>query len=202
MKKTKVLVLGNDPQINSIDFDRIDPSVITLGVNRIWLKYLPNYFFFHDWDIVTELNSKPETLAKLISTSKIFSSDWFRYYKRPIPTWLTIRNRPNSRRRNFPDSVTTSMLLFKNYYAQTLNCEYYIAGVSLKWQEPSHFWKTIPNYDSKNKFNESWYSPRFVKTLQNFKNLETAAYRMISVNDNSQLNKIMRYQSIETLYLK
>jgi len=201
MKKTKVLVLGNDPQINSIDFDRLDPSIITLGVNRIWLKYLPNYFFFHDWDIVTELNNKPETLAKLITTSKIFSSDWYRYYKKPIPTWVDLKERPNAQKRAFPDSITTSMWIFKNYYTQHLSCEYYIAGVSLKWQEPSHFWKTEPNYISKNKFGERWYSSRFLKTLNNFKTLHSSGYKMISVNENSLLNKIMRYQSMDTLYL-
>jgi len=202
MKKTKVLILGNDPQINDIDFDRLDPSIITLGVNRIWLKYIPNYFFFHDWDIVHELNQNPETLAKLRENSTIFSSDWYRFNKKPIPAWLRLLDRPRSKKSNFPDSVTTSMWLFKNHYAEHLECTYYIAGVSLKWQEPSHFWKTIPNYQTKNKFNSVWYNPRFAKTLQNFKALDGARYRMISVNSNSNLNKMMRHESIDTLYLK
>lgn len=200
--KTKVLVLGNDPQINTIDFDRLDPNIITLGVNRIWLKYFPNYLFFHDWDIVYELQKKPEKLAKLRIESEIFSSDWYRFNKKPIPKWLSLKERPNAQKRSFPDSVTTAMWLYKNYYAKQLNCEFYIAGVSLKWQEPSHFWKTIPNYKSKNNFKEDWYSNRFRRILQNFKTLKGSGYKMISVNRDSKLNKMMRYESIDNLYLK
>jgi hypothetical protein len=51
MEKLKVLVLGNDPQINDIEFDRLDKNIITLGINRIWLKYIPDYFFFNDYEI-------------------------------------------------------------------------------------------------------------------------------------------------------
>lgn len=199
--KTKVLVLGNDPQINDIDFSRLDPSIITLGVNRIWLKHLPNYFFFHDWDIVVELKRRPELLAKLQTKSTIFTSDWYKFHNKAIPRWTIMHPRPTSHRRSFPDSVTTAMWLFKNYYARQLDCVYYIAGVSLKWQNPSHFWKTIKHH-SKNDHGSTWYTPRFDKTHSNFKALNSSGYSMISVNPNSRLNSMMRSVGIENLYLK
>ena len=50
----KVLIIGNDPTINQIDFSRLDPNVITVGTNRAWLKLIPNYLFFHDIKILDE----------------------------------------------------------------------------------------------------------------------------------------------------
>lgn len=68
----KVLVLGNDPQINSIDFEKIHPNIVTLGVNRIWLKFIPNYFFFSDLIISNELSRYPEKLEELKRNSTIY----------------------------------------------------------------------------------------------------------------------------------
>lgn len=82
VKELKILVLGNDPQINQIDFSRLDPSVITLGVNRIWLKHIPNFFFFNDFEILKELETKPEVVKALVSKSQCFSSDWLNNSKK------------------------------------------------------------------------------------------------------------------------
>ena len=72
MEKLKVLVLGNDPQINDIDFSRLNKNVVTLGINRIWLKHIPDYFFFNDYEIAQELNNNPEVLAKIQTECTVF----------------------------------------------------------------------------------------------------------------------------------
>lgn len=201
MKKIKVLVLGNGPQINDIDFDRLDPSIITLGVNRIWLKHLPDYFFFNDPEIIYELNKKPEILAKLQTESKIFTSDYFLRFKRNIPKWAEVVKRSPSIRRTFPDSVTTGMTILRSKYLVQDDVQFYLAGVSLKWKTPSHFWKQL-EYNSINKHTADWYAPRFKKIYENFKIMQRAGTNMISVNPDSLLNKMLRYESIDTLYLK
>ena len=89
MAKARVLLLGNSPQINEIQFDRIADDVITLGLNRIWLKYIPKYFFFHDLIISNELSRHPETLAKLIQNSTIFPASGSE--KTKITSFLTGR---------------------------------------------------------------------------------------------------------------
>lgn len=203
MKKYKILVLGNDPQINNIAFERLNKNVITLGVNRIWLKHIPNYFFFNDYDIVEELEKSPETLVHLQTKSTIFSSDWIqteaKKRKRNIPQWTTVL--PRRQKNLFPDSVTTSLSLFSTKYLPLSECTFYIAGVSLIWQNPSHFWKDL-DHDSLNSNGPTWYLPRFERIKSNFKRLKDVGFEMISVNPNSQLNKMMRYESINNLYGK
>lgn len=203
MARRKVLVLGNDPQINEIDFNLLSPNVITIGVNRIWLKHIPNYFFFNDEVILNELYEKPEVLEKLISTSICFSSDWLIKLKKSkhpqLPQWLKIHNRPDSRM--FPDSVTTAMRIFYQNYFNLQECTFYIAGVSLSWREPSHFWKKL-QYPAKNNYTREWYAPRFLQIIQNFKYLKNLRYNMVSVNPESELNKFLRYENIGNLYLK
>jgi hypothetical protein len=204
MKKTKILVLGNDPQINSIEFNRLDPGIITLGVNRIWLKHIPNFFFFNDCEIIDELNLVPETLAKLRSCSTIFSSDWLRYGAKRrgtnLPSWTRVIDR--TQLNTFADSVSTSISIFHRHFLKSSDYTFYVAGVSLLWQEPSHFWKSIEYSNAKNKNDREWYDPRFNRIETNFRNLKNLGINIISVNPNSRLNKIFRYENIGNLYSK
>ena len=56
IQKNKILILGNGADINDIDFSRLDSSFITAGVNRIYKKHIPEYYFIYDLkDIVPEL---------------------------------------------------------------------------------------------------------------------------------------------------
>lgn len=201
MRKYKILVLGNDPQINQIEFEKLHSNVITLGVNRIWLKHIPNYFFFNDYDIIDELERAPETLVQLRTNSTIFSSDWLRMEakkrKRNIPPWTTVV--PRRKTHQFPDAVTTALSSFVTKYFTLSDCTFYIAGVSLVWQNPSHFWKEL-DYSALNRNGATWYLPRFDKIKSNFKGLKDVGFEMVSVNPNSQLNKMMRYESINNLY--
>jgi|688.fasta_scaffold00580_48 hypothetical protein len=205
MAKVKVLVLGNDPQINQIDFDSLSPNIITLGINRIWLKYIPNYFFFHDLTISDELLPQPEKLAKLKQNSIIFSSEWIRKGRSfsdtrfPVPTWTSVYPRKN--KKHFPDSITNSIELFRDVRNRQEQYVFYVAGVSLTWQEPSHFWKE-ENIATRNTAGPEWYLPRFEAMLTNFKRLKTHNYEIISVTPNSKLNKLFRYENIGNLYKK
>jgi hypothetical protein len=201
MAKTKVLVLGNDPQINTIDFEKLDPSIITLGINRIWLKHIPDYFFFSDLVISNELSRYPEILDKLLHQSTIFSSDWIMKGKSlknaNIPKWVNVYPRKN--RSSFPDSVTNSIELFREVCDKPINCTFYLAGVSLTWKEPSHFWKEL-SIETKNTVGPEWYIPRFKYTLDNFKRLKNCNYDIVSVTPDSKLNGLFRYENIQNLY--
>lgn len=195
----KVLVLGNDPQINSIRFDQLSPGIKTLGVNRIWLKYFPDYFFFNDMDIARELEQNPETLVHLKQKSTIFSSDWLRREKtNRIPTWVKVYERQN--KMLFPDSVSTAISLYRLHYDS--RCTFYIAGVALKWQDPSHFWKKDTPLPSGvgHSLDNKWYDPRFEKMEQGFRRLKALGMDLVSVHPNSKLNSFLRYEGIDNLY--
>ena len=201
MIKKKILVLGNGISINDIDFSRLDPNIQTFGVNRIWLKHLPTYYFFHDIHILRELESNHILRSKLISNSICYSSDWINKNEVTTPNWL--RKYPRKNRRQFPDSVSTGLGIVGNHILSGKLSDYtfYMAGIDLKWSDPSHFWKTM-NYDSLNTHDKKWYDPRFIKMFENIRNLKNTGYTMISVTPDSMLNKMMRYENVANLYVK
>ncbi len=198
--KNKVLVLGNGIDINNIKFDLLPKSIKTVGVNRIWLKHFPDYYFYHDVQIMKEIDRDLVLKSKIISKCKCYTSDWFESRIKKVPEYLTIVNRSNPR--IFVDSVNTFMraLISENIF-DISNTTFYIAGVSLKWTNPSHFWKEL-EYNSLNEQDEKWYINRFKKMLWNFRHLKMLGVNLISVTPQSNLNKIMRYENINNLYIK
>jgi len=199
MVKKKILVLGNDPQINRIKFKLLGNNVKTFGVNRIFLAHYPSYYFFHDAAILTELEQQPDILETLKEKSNIFSSDWLLRNKKNNRDWINVLRRSSQTNHYFPDSITTGLRLLSYNYIDRSKYIFYLAGISLKWTSPSHFWKEL-NYPGLNKANKAWYDVRFSKMLDNFKRLKNIGFNMVSVNPNSELNKILRYESINNLY--
>jgi len=198
MHNIKVLVLGNDPQLNDIDFDKLDPSIIILGINRSWQKIDKDYLFFNDIEILKELIIQHK-LSNI--SSNLISSDWLsiqsKKLKYALPDNIQIFNRKDVSR--FPDSVTCAIEIFSNKIKNASNITFYIAGVSLMWSEPSHFWKKSDQI-SLNTHDISWYEPRFNRILDNFNRLKSLGYTIISVHPNSRLNKIFRTADISSLY--
>ena len=198
----KVLIIGNDPTINQIDFSRLDPNVITVGTNRAWLKLIPNYLFFHDIKILDELENNTKKLEDLKFHSNLIASDWLnpQCKKRNIqvPDYIKVYQRPD--RTKYVDCVTTAIdILNRNVFSKN-NTTYYIAGVSLKWQNPSHFWKLNPTPGIGNSNGPSWYNVRFDRTYRNFVNLKKGNIKMISVTPGSRINKLIRHENIANLY--
>jgi len=200
MTKKKILVLGNGPQINQIEFDKLKPNIETFGVNRIWLKHYPTYFFFHDNDILLELQNDEINRLKLIGKSKCFTSDWIKANVPFIPDW--VRSYPRLNRRSFPDSITTGIRILSTRFLKDSisNYTFYMAGINLKWTNPSHFWKE--SYcNSLNTRDAGWYTKRFSMMFKNFRSLKSSGFNMVSVTPESSLNKIMRYENINNLYV-
>jgi len=196
--KNKVLILGNGPDINNIEFNRLPKIIKTAGVNRIWLKHFPKYYFYHDADIMKEIDRDIVLRSQLIAKSVCYTSDWLHTQTSNIPNYLKVINRSNPS--IFVDSVNTFMrILINDNVFNTNDTIFYIAGVPLNWTNPSHFWKDL-KYHSLNKKDKIWYDARFTRMLSNFKNLKKLGYNMVSVTPNSKLNKIMRYEGIGNLY--
>lgn len=202
IKKKRILVLGNGVCINNIDFSRLQPDIETFGVNRIWLKHIPTYYFFHDADIVHELDENPEIRTSLINNSNIITSDWLRSRSSGIdaPVWAKSHRRNNIRA--FPDSISTGLSLLNTHILNSRIDQYifYMAGIKLKWEEPSHFWKA-DGYSARNNKDRKWYMIRFQKMFENIRDLRSHGFNFISVTPDSMLNKMMRYENINNLYV-
>jgi len=199
----KILIIGNDPSIDQIDFTRLDPNIITVGTNRAWMKLLPNYLFFHDPKIFQELEQNPKRLADLISHSNIIASDWLKHTCRnakvKVPNYLKVYERPNKRK--YVDCVTTAMDILDRKLFLKRDTIYYIAGVSLTWKSPSHFWKKNPIEGIGNKNDKVWYDKRFGLTYDNFIDLKNRGFKMVSVTPDSKLNKLLCHENIGNLYV-
>ena len=197
--RNRVLILGNGPDINNIDFDRLKGNIKTAGVNRIWLKHFPDYYFYHDSEIAKEIEKDIIVKSKIIAKCNCYSSDWIRRRMSTVPSYLKVVNRSSPT--SFVDSVTTFMrILISDNVFSIDDTIFYIAGVPLSWSEPSHFWKEIDYEGSLNKHGRDWYDPRFNRIVSNFKRLKGLGYNMVSVTPHSRLNKIMRYEGVSNLY--
>lgn len=200
--KNKVLLIGNDPNVNNIDFSKIDPDVIKVGTNRAWLKVIPNYLFFHDPKIFLELDNNKDRLSELIKHTNIISSDWLNVncskLKIKPPEYTKIYNRPNKKK--YVDCVTTAIDILERNKFSKRNTIFYIAGVSLTWKTPSHFWKNNPINGIGNTNGKKWHEKRFDLTLQNFKILKSRGFNIVSMTPASKINKMFRYENIENLY--
>ncbi len=200
--KNKVLLIGNDPNVNNIDFSKINPDVIKVGTNRAWLKVIPNYLFFHDPKIFLELDNNKDRLSELIKHTNIISSDWLNVncskLKIKPPEYTKIYTRPNKKK--YVDCVTTAIDILERNKFSKRNTIFYIAGVSLTWKTPSHFWKNNPINGIGNTNGKKWHEKRFDLTLQNFKILKSRGFNIVSMTPASKINKMFRYENIENLY--
>ena len=200
--KNKLLLIGNDPTIEYIDFPRIQKDIITVGTNRAWLKTIPNYLFFHDQKIFQELDENVNRLNQLKAHTKIISSDWLEINcKRTglqVPNYTTIYERPNKTK--YVDCVTTAIDILERDKFKKRDTIFYVAGVSLTWKTPSHFWKKNPIEGIGNTNDRDWHNKRFQMTFTNFENLKKRGFNIVSVTPDSKINKIFRYENIGNLY--
>jgi len=200
--KNKVLLIGNCPSIDRIDFTRIAKDVTTIGTNRAWMKLVPNYLFFNDPKIFQELDNNSTELEQLKNHTEIVSSDWLEKQcfnnKIQVPDYVKIHKRPNQKK--FPDCVTTAIDILERHYFDKRNTTFYIAGVSLAWKTPSHFWKKDLKPGIGNQNDKRWYDSRFSSILNNFRNLKPRGFNIISVTPNSRINKYFPYEHVTNLY--
>lgn len=204
----KIIIVGNDKYADKYNYNKIMNSKLSpvlIGINRFFYITNPHYLFFHDLDILREMmnnevdfnnfnilttnwiekgiENKPQDIQDKLKQLK--NDDIVTKYKRE----------PN----RFPDSVTTAIKIINNELYQDFNLEFYILGVSLKWDNKrSHFWRDKHNtYNNKSR---KWYERRFKYMLNNFRELKNNNYNIYSCTPNSELNKLFPFKRIEYFY--
>lgn len=197
LQKNKILILGNGADINDIDFSRVDSSFITAGVNRIYKKHIPEYYFIYDLkDIVPEL---PDTVTN-IHTVKNKYEELLRDNTKDLTNKTFIINEYNNYSKvfNIHDAVLDCNFSAVNYlirllddiiYKDDINY-FYICGCPLL-ESVGHFYDESINA-----------TPQ--KTLDNiykdFLRLAYKKYNMISLMKQSKLNNILPVYDKDILY--
>lgn len=197
----KILVFGNSKHINEINFTKINPHITTVGVNRIWYKFIPDYLCFTDILIYKDIIEKGKTLNDF---KNVILSEWIlRNSNHDINKILMHQNTRLYYNINkylaFPDSVSSAIMIYDRFIRKPHDkCKYYIAGVDLKWSDEHHFW--LNTHKTNNNTNKEWNINRFPRMLHNWKIFKQQQYNIVSVNKNSMLNSIFQYEDINNLY--
>lgn len=198
-----ILIFGNDPSIDDIDFDQIKNSgIITAGVNRIWHKFEPDYLLFLDTEIQQELKNAP----KLANTQAIVSAEYVTCSAQRYPLHLADVKNKFSRVYNVPNiprqfklfgSVPTLIhVLNEIIYTDKKNI-FLVCGVSLKIDDiqTSHFWKgKVGTLNNKDKY---WYSTRFDQQMESFTKIKSYIHHIYNCTPDSRLSSIYKSLQIE-----
>jgi hypothetical protein len=205
MGHIKILILGNDHNINDIDFDRIrkNRKLITIGLNRIWHKFIPDYLFFNDIIILHELMKKPEIFGKckLITSQYIYKKGTNHLVDQLVHEGkLKVYKKVIKSKSNY-SSVSAITIAQTRIFPQK-HCTFYLAGISLQYNPLlNHFWE-----DKKRKtmiedkhLTANWHIPRLYDQTNILKSLKDK-YTIISVTPKSRLNGYYEYQNIKSLY--
>ena len=196
-QKNKILILGNGADINNIDFDRIDGSFIVAGVNRIYKKHIPDYYFIYDLiDIMPEI---PNGITKIHTVKNKYEQYINSDTSDKSNKTFVINDYTNyTKIFNIHDKVMECNFSAVNYlirllddviYEQDINY-FYIAGVPLL-ESVGHF------YDEKiNKTEQKTLD----KIYNDFLRLAYNNYHMVSVMPESKLNTIIPVIDKDILY--
>jgi hypothetical protein len=197
-----IIILGNDKSISDIDFN-IFRNITTAGVNRIFLKYEPDYLFFLDNDIVEEIKINEINLPNTICITSKYNYDKRQKFDIEVDL-INDRFKGHIHDKYYNHSVFSSVpSLIKQLNDFIFKKEklcFFIFGVSLTYKN-EHFWNEFEYYKLKKSSNFDYEENknRMDKMLFTFKKLMARKYILFNCNPESRLNEIMPFVDIEKI---
>jgi len=189
------LILGNGADINELDFDKIDEGLITAGVNRIYMKFMPEYYYIYD--LVDIMPDFPDKECRIIThTSKlqqylhdtVNNTNVFMSYPMPEYTQKFVLNGQEYKCNH--SSVNMLIRILNNYIYKGFENIFYICGVPLL-ENIGHFYD-----DSINKTSQKVLD----KIYNDFIRLKHNGHKIISCMKKSLLNELFPVENKEILY--
>lgn len=204
----KILVFGNDESINTIDFRTIDgvregTGTLTIGLNRIWRRYMPDYFVFMDSDVMNELilnNVERPEHSTWITSDFLFnnpdtplSEEEYRVFQDYIhEQGIKVYPRPLSFTKR-KSSLLWSIIYLQEYLYSGEQLRFYLFGTKLNvpTKGAHHFWER----DRKVVYNRDLtkLNTQFSSHTTGLKELRSKRYDIISATKNSRANKFIPY---------
>jgi hypothetical protein len=203
-----ILLFGNGPEINNIDFESLDyvrngnSDIVTAGVNRIWRRYMPDYFFFIDGDIVRELIAKS---VQRPEGSEWFSSDFLfknegrpgtpdeteQFYEYFQTNSIHLLPRPwqHTRRLN---SMLWSIIYLNKFIFFKEKCRFYLFATPLRIVEKDdhHFW--AKDTDTIYQLTPDRMEGYFRSHVRGLQELSSAGYDIYSATADSLANNYLQ----------
>lgn len=196
IKIEKILLIGNDNTVNKVNYNKLQPEILTVSVNRIWMTYFPDVIYVIDPEIFREIQIKidKKELDYIDFRNTIIFYNF--YLTKEFENLLkNITAYPVNIKRN--NSLISIMLWFNHNYENLL---FFIYGVSLLYdKEKNHFWKG--DKDVLNNRDSNWENDKYKKNFNQFNELKKNV-NMISVMKKSRLNEILEVRKIDILFKK
>jgi hypothetical protein len=200
----KFLVIGTGSDINDIDFKRIDKSFITAGVNKVYKKVIPDYFYIYDLkDVLVDPNKNhlelpdeiktvyctPDKLYEYFYQTRNYKQHFCTYYDKDYTPEFNLHGKTYECNHS---SINYLMRALNDYlYAGEENI-FYMIGVPLL-ERIGHFYDDIDKP-----------IPTTQKMLDRFYNdfirLKDLGYKIISLMTESRLNDLFPKENIEIIY--
>ena len=199
-----IFLFGTSEFIDEVDIDKIEElkkkkDVVTAGVNRIFRKFQPDYFFFMDRDIVEELhdeqvfrnkNSKWMTSKFLYenSISKLEEHEFSDYLADQEIDILDIDFVKKVRRKS---SLLWLIYYMRHYAFPDHVCKFYFVGVSLDYQS-SHYYGGMMNKNRPLDTLKVQYQSQF----QGLKEFQRSGYHFYSLTPQSKINSFIPFINV------
>jgi hypothetical protein len=205
----KILIIGNDHNMNDINFAKLkrNTKLVTIGLNRIWHKYIPDYLFFSDIIILHELMKHPDIFEKcnLVTSNRIYRKKNSHVLIDKLVADGKLQVFAKGIRVNSNYSAINAIGIAKVHLFPNDNCKFYLAAMSLRYNPKlNHFWekkRSVVRTLKPHQLTAKWYIPRLNEQFLILRNLK-GIYNIISVTPNSQLNGPYNYKNIKQLYKK
>lgn len=195
MNMNKFLILGTGADINDIDFSKIDKSFITGGVNKIYKKIIPDYYYIYDMkevmpevpDEIEVVYTHPDKLYEYLYITKNYIQNFCTYYDSDYtPTFY----KSNKEYECNQSSVNYLIRVLNDYLFKDQENVFYMVGVPLL-ENVGHF------YEEEKVTTTQRSLDRF---YNDFMRLNCLKYNLISLMKNSRLNKLFPVEDINLIY--
>ena len=192
----KFLVLGTGDDINNINFDKIDNDYIIAGVNRIYEKIIPDYYFVYD---VKELMPIISDDIKLIYTHPAKLAEYYRErndYTKSFHTYYDPEYTPGFKMdgKHYDcghGSINYLLRLLNNYLFNGQENVFYLAGVPLL-EGKGHFYGKREN--------ETTLQSALNRFYNDFLRLKKFGYNIVSLMQESKLNELFPTEDLNIIY--
>lgn len=197
----KFLILGTGADINDIDFSNIRGDLITAGVNRIYEKIIPNYFFVYDMpefmpymvqdekaEKIKTIYTHPGQLNKYFQKGFSYKFNYNTYYD---PEYIPSYTYNGIHYDCGHGSINYLIRMLNDHLYRDQKNIFYIAGVPL-FEDIGHFYDDEGKTTSKQDVLDRFYN--------DFLRLHKRCYCMVSVMKKSKLNELLPIEDINIIY--
>lgn len=144
VKYGRVLIVGNDEYMYSVE-DKIAEDVLTIGINRIYYLFWPDYIFFTDMSVLREIDSLncevPKTTTFITTTHQTTHQT-----NNLIKKYNVITRKPNYINANNPYTLLHILDTIHELVVLDKTISIYFAGIALNQSQAKYaFYKQYAN---------------------------------------------------------